>query len=64
MSYKSPKRSGKEGQKGKKMENKGRRINQVEIEEASNSIVFVEPPNTEDATTSLSSNLFRNERKN
>ena len=46
------------------MDNKGKRINKVEIEETSNSIVFVEPPITEDATTSLSNNLFRNERKN
>ena len=63
-SYKSPNRSGKDGYKGKKIENKGKKINHVEIEEERNPIVFVEQPKTEDATPSLSSNLFRNERKN
>ena len=45
------------------MDKRGKRINAREIEEASNSFVFVEPPIAEDAVT-LSNNLFRNERKN
>ena len=62
--YKSPRRSGKEEYRGEKVDNKAKRINKVEIEEATNSIVFVEPSSAEDATSSLCNNLFRNERKN